>query len=88
MPKDEQDFLRGIALNVRALLQEDRAYDAYGYWINQKLDTEEMVAIQSLWDSKERSALTKAAADWKIANTPSTRGDKHQGATPQHKEAA
>jgi hypothetical protein len=87
MPKDEQEFLRGIAANVTALLQENRAYDAYGYWINQKLDTEEMVAIQSLWDSKERSALTKAAAEWKLANTPSTRGDNHKGATPQREAA-
>lgn len=88
MDAKEQEFLRGIAANVTALLQEDRAYDAYGYWINQKLDVEEMVAIQSLWDSKERSALTKASAQWKLANNPSTRGDKHQGATPQQKEAA
>lgn len=77
---DEQEFLRKIAANVTALISEDRAYDAYGYWINQKLDTEEMVAIQYLWDSKERSALTKAAQEWKLANTPSVRGANHQGA--------
>jgi hypothetical protein len=83
MPSDEQMFLRGIAANVTALIEEDRAYDAYGYWINQKLDTEEMVAIQYLWNSKERSALTEAAKQWKLANNPGTRGDNHQGATPQ-----
>jgi hypothetical protein len=86
MPSDEQMFLRGIAANVTALIEEDRAYDAYGYWINQKLDTEEMVAIQHLWNSKERSALTKASEQWKLANKPSTRGDNHQGASPQSPE--
>jgi hypothetical protein len=88
MPPEEQDFLRGIAKKVSELIKQDQPYDAYGFWIAQKLDTEEMVAIQHLWDSKERTALTKAAAQWKLENTPSTRGDNHRGATPQERAAA
>lgn len=87
MPSDEQMFLRGIAQKVTDLIKEGRAYDAYGYWMAQKLDVEEMVAIQHLWNSKERTELTKAAAEWKLAHGPSTRGDNHQGATPQREAA-
>jgi hypothetical protein len=89
MKPDEQEFLRKIAANVSGLISEDRAYDAYGYWIAQRLDTEEMVAIQHLWDSKERSALTKAAEQWKIENGgKQARGDNHKGANPTERQAA
>jgi hypothetical protein len=89
MPPDEQEFLRKIAANVSALISEDRAYDAYGYWRAQNLDADEMVAIQHLWDSKERSALTKAAEQWKIENGgKQARGNNHKGATPTERQAA
>lgn len=77
LPQDEQEFLRKIAADVSALISEDRAYDAYGYWKAQKLDVEEMVAIQYLWDSKERSALHKAAEEWKARENAGAR-EKHQ----------
>jgi hypothetical protein len=88
MPPDEQEFLRKIAANVSALISEDRAYDAYGYWRAQNLDADEMVAIQHLWDSKERSALTKAAEQWKIENGGKQARANHKGATPTQREAA
>jgi hypothetical protein len=89
MPKDEQEFLRKIAAEVSALIEQDRAYDAYGYWMAQKLDTDEMVAIQHLWGPSERTALTKAAAQWKIEHGgKQARGDNHKGATPTERQAA
>jgi outer membrane protein OmpA-like peptidoglycan-associated protein len=91
MPPDEQEFLRKIAADVSALISEGRAYDAYGFWKAQGLDADEMVAIQYLWNSKERSALTKAAEEWKARENAGERA-KHQqirrGATPEEREAA
>lgn len=91
LPADEQEFLRKIAADVSALISEDRAYDAYGFWRAKKLDAEEMVAIQHLWNSKERSALTKAAEEWRARENAGER-ERHQqirlGASPEEREAA
>jgi hypothetical protein len=91
MPKDEQDFLREKAAEVSKLIAEGRSYDAYGYWLAQKLDPEEMAAIQHLWSSGERSELRKAADAWKARENAGER-EKHQtirrGANPQEREAA
>jgi hypothetical protein len=91
MPKDEQDFLREKAAEVSRLIAEGRGYDAYGYWLAQKLDADEMAAIQHLWNSGERTELRKAAEQWKaVENAPER--EKHRqirrGATPQEQEAA
>lgn len=87
MPMDEQQFLREIAKKVSELIAEDRAYDAYGYWIAQRLETEEMVAIQHLWDSKERSALAKASEQWKARENAGQR-EKHQQSRLGDRKAA
>lgn len=87
MPSDEQMFLRGIAQKVSELIAEGRAYDGYGYWINQKLDADEMVAIQHLWNSGERTELKKAAEQWKaVENAPER--EKHRQTRTGHREAA
>jgi hypothetical protein len=78
MPKDEQDFLREKAAKVSELIKEGRAYDGYGFWLAQKLDADEMVAIQHLWTSGERTELKKAAEEWKVR--------ENAGAREQHRQ--
>ena len=48
MPADEQEFLRSILADLRALLDENRADDAYGFLRAKRLDVEEQLAIQYL----------------------------------------
>lgn len=60
MPKDEQDFLRKKSLDIIAMLDEDRADEAYGFLRNQKLDADEQVAIQALFDKKHSKLLADA----------------------------
>lgn len=87
MPTDEQEFLRVKAAEVSKLIAEGRAYDAYGYWIAQKLDTEEMVAIQHLWTSGERTELKKAAEEWKARENAPAR-EQHRNNRPSARQAA
>lgn len=92
MPKDEQEFLRKIAADVIALLDEERNDDAYGFLRNQNLDVEEQVAIQHLFDSKQRSALAKAGEHYKAVQNAGAReqhrNSRPRGATPEERAPA
>lgn len=69
MPPDEQDFLKKIAANVIAMLDEDREDEAYGYLRNQNLDTDEQLAIQALFDKKQSKRLAEAGKRyWTMEN--------------------
>lgn len=87
MTKDEQEFLRSIAADVIALLDEERTDEAYGFLRNKNLDTEEQVAIQHLFDSKQRSALAKAGESWKALHNASAR-EQHRNNRPEGQKAA
>ncbi len=60
LPEDEQNFLREVAANTIALLDEKRDAEAHGYLENQNLDLEEKLGIWFLFNSKQRSALKAA----------------------------
>lgn len=87
MNADEQAFLRGISLDVIAMLQEGRDDEAYGFLRNKNLDSEEQVAIQHLFDSKQRSALAKAGESWKALHNASAR-EQHRNNRPEGQKAA
>jgi hypothetical protein len=61
MPDDERDFLVKIAKQVKATLALGDNEAAAEYLEGQKLDPDEKLAIWSLFDSKERSAIKRAA---------------------------
>lgn len=73
MNADEQNFLRKIAADVIALLDEGRDPEAYGYLRNQKLVTEEQVAIQHLFSSKQRSTLAKEGEQFRLQQKASAK---------------
>ncbi len=60
LPKEEQEFLRRVAADVSALLDEKRDAEAHGFLEKQNLDTEEKLAIWFLFNSKQRAALKAA----------------------------
>jgi len=60
MSEEEQKFLREIAADVSALLDEKRDTEAQALLANKNLDMEEKLAIWFLFDSKQRSALKEA----------------------------
>lgn len=55
-----QEYIKGIAANVVALLEEDRDRQAYDYLEGKQLDDQEKPALWSLLTSKQRSAIKKA----------------------------
>lgn len=57
MQPEEQNFLKRIAADVIALLDEKRDDEAAAHLVAQKLDNEEKLALWSLFDSKQRSSL-------------------------------
>lgn len=61
MPPDEQEFLAGIAIDVVALLDEDRVTDAVKLIDSKMLDADEKVGLWSRFNSQQRSAMKKAA---------------------------
>lgn len=65
MPKEEQEFLMQIAEETRAVIEKEGMIEALAFLRSKKLDADEQVAINSLFDSKERSAMKKAAAEQK-----------------------
>lgn len=65
MNEEEQEFLRGIAASVIAMIDEDRVTEAYCYLEKQKLDDQEKPALWSLLDSKQRSAIKRAGDQWR-----------------------
>lgn len=60
LPDEEQEYLRKLAADVSALLQEEREAEAHGILEHQNLDMEEKLAIWLLFNSKERAALKRA----------------------------
>lgn len=54
---EEQEFLRKIAADVAALLDESREDEAAAHLVAQKLDNDEKLAIWSLFNSKQRASL-------------------------------
>jgi hypothetical protein len=60
MPKDEQEFLKGIAGKVGMYLTEGADLDAYAFIEAQRLDDQEKPALWHLLDSKQRTAIKKA----------------------------
>lgn len=59
MSEEEQEFLRGVAAEVRELLKQGQTKEAAKKCAC-NLDTEEQLALWSLLDSKERAAIKKA----------------------------
>ena len=59
--EEEQVFLQGIANHVIELLDTGADLDAQQHIDNQKLNADEQVALWTRFDSKQRSALKKAA---------------------------
>ena len=60
MPKEEQEFLRKLAADTTALVQEGREAEAFGVIEHNNLDTEEKLALWYLLDSKTRAAVKRA----------------------------
>lgn len=60
LPEDEKTFLRGLAADVTALVQEGRTSEAFGMIEHKHLDTEEKLALWHLLDSKTRAAIKAA----------------------------
>jgi hypothetical protein len=84
LPKDEQEFLRKVAADATALVGEDREDDAHGYLENQRLDTEEKLALWHLLDSKTRAALKRAGGRAEQVARASER-NKHQQSRPEQR---
>ena len=61
--------LRQTADQIRSYMEEGRDFDAYGILENSNFETEEKVAIWTLFDSKERRRL-KEAKDQELATQP------------------
>lgn len=59
MGQDEQEFLRGIAAHVSELISAGEVDQALSYIHSQKLDVDEKVALNTLFDSKERATMKK-----------------------------
>jgi hypothetical protein len=57
LPVARQEVLNATASEVRALLANDQAWDAYGLLENSGFDTDERAAFWSLLDSKQRNVL-------------------------------
>lgn len=57
MSLEEQKFLQGIADQVRSILDTDGGIEAMKHLEEQKLDSDEKVALWSRFDSKERAAM-------------------------------
>lgn len=60
MPLEEQDFLRSIAKDVVKLIEAGDPLGATQHLAEQRLNNEEKLAIWSLFDSKQRTAMRKA----------------------------
>lgn len=65
MDEAQVNVLTDIALNISALLSEDRAQEAINYVRKQGLDADEQAALNSRFDSKQRAALKKASLEMK-----------------------
>lgn len=61
MSPEEQEFLRGIATNVRRTLWQFGEHEAAAWLAKQLLDSDETVALYSLLSSDVRSALKRGA---------------------------
>lgn len=59
LPIARQEILMATATQVRELLANDRAWDAYALWQNSNFDTDEQVAFWSQFDSKQRGVLSR-----------------------------
>lgn len=57
MSPEEQDFISSHAKKVSSILLDGTVEAARQYLVDQKFDSDEKVAIWSLFDSKEREAL-------------------------------
>lgn len=69
---DEQAFLMGIAERALPLLQTGEVEAAVLLIQGEKLQAEEMTALWTRFDSKQRSAMKKVAASLKTKNTTET----------------
>ena len=56
-----QEYIKGIAANVVALVEENRLSEARAYIESKNLDDQEKPALWSLLSSRQRSAIKKAA---------------------------
>lgn len=70
LPPEEQEFLQGIAMDVIALLDEGRDWQAKQLLESKNLDNDEKVAIWHLFNSKQRSSIKKAVSPEELATTP------------------
>lgn len=57
---DEQDYLRSVAVEMKLMLAKNDAAGALQHIHSLNLDTDERVALNALFDSKERAAMKKA----------------------------
>lgn len=65
MPPEEQQFLKDFAMNVYALLDEEKNYEAYKLIADSTLDADEKVAINALFNPKQRRAMKDAVEQQK-----------------------
>jgi hypothetical protein len=63
MDEDQQILLTDISLNMIALISEDRVKEAVLYARKQDLSADEQAALNSRFDSKQRSAMKKASLE-------------------------
>jgi hypothetical protein len=66
MTEDEANYINEIARDCRQLLAEGDVNAAHSYIHDKQLDNEQRVALNTLFDSKERSAMKKQAAANKV----------------------
>lgn len=73
MSEEEQQFLMGIHERALACLNDGSVTDAVLLIQAEKLDNDEMTALWTRFDSKQRSAMKKAAAALKTPTTEETK---------------
>ena len=76
LPKAQQEAIRKIAADTIALIEEDRAYDAYGFVVAQRLEADEQAGLQHLFSAPQRTALKKAAEQWKLEAAATTNANR------------
>ena len=62
LDSDEQDYIRSVGVDVKALLAKGDTKGAFERIEDEKFDADAKAAFWSLLDSKERSALKTIAA--------------------------
>ncbi len=72
LDEENRTFLTTVALDVVALIQEGKVESAVEHIKNQNLDADDMAALWTRFDSRQRSAMKKAAKPTaeEFASTP------------------